>query len=162
MLPFSLFLAMKAINIHYRRIIKHRDAQRMTEIHICTTLMGNSGTLLFFFLMVFYFWNVCVCVCVCVCMCVSVYTFKKMMRKNRLHLWWSGLRRNTARETFLATGISGWPLEVMELMLSCVVLALMLQHPQTRSIFTLTSAKSLYIMPSLSHILAGREEKEAL
>ena len=106
--------------------------------------------------MVFYFWSVCMCVFVCVCLCVYV---QKMMRKNRLHLWWLGLRRNTARETFLATGISGWPLQVMEPMLSCVVLALMLQHPQTRSIFTLTSAKSLYTMPYLSHILLEGKRK---
>ena len=91
--------------------------------------------------MVFYFWSVCVCVCVFVCVCLCVYV-QKIMRKNRLHLWWLGLRRNIARETFLATGISGWPLEVMEPMLSCVVWTL-LQHPQTSSIFTLTSVKSL-------------------
>ena len=106
--------------------------------------------------MVFYFWSVCVCVFVCVCLCVYV---QKMMRKNRLHLWWLGLRSNTARETFLATGISGWPLEVMEPMLSCVVLALTLQHPQTSSIFTLPSAKSLYTMPSLSRILLEEKRK---
>ena len=92
-------------------------------------------------------------------MCVSVCICSKNDEEKQAPSLVIGLETKYSKGDVLGNRNIYWPLEVMEPMLSCVVLALTLQHPQSSSIFTLTSAKSLYTMPSLSRILLEGKRK---
>ena len=130
----------------------------MTEIHICTTLIGNSGTLLFFSL---WFFISEVCVCVCVCMCVSVCIRSKNNEEKQASSLVIGLEKKYSkgnvlgnRDIWLTSRSDGANAKL------CGVDSVATSPNQLH--FHPNVSKISLQMPSLSHILAGREEKEAL